>query len=53
MFIIASFVPKNMKPSDRAGKGFRVADYSEDMKLLGCGERGQQKRALALEAGAV
>ena len=30
-----------------------VADYSEDMKLLGSRQRGQQKRALALEAGAV
>ena len=53
LFITASFVSVNLKLSGRAGKGFRVADYSEDMKLLGCGERGQQKRALALEAGAV
>ena len=44
LFITASFVPVNLKLSGRAGKGFRVADYSEDMKLLGCGERGQTVR---------
>ena len=41
LFITASFVPINLKPSGRAGRGFGVADYSEDMKLLGCGNCGQ------------